>query len=73
MALNKYKVVDQENAGKVHTFVMGQTKYINDGLTDEEAEVLFNNGNPFIAINENYHEEPTPPSVYKNLLSPSIK
>ena len=69
MALKKYKVVEKENASKVHTFVMGQTKYINDELTDEEAEILFKNGNEFIALNENYSEEPTPTTTFTNLLS----
>lgn len=69
MALKKYKVVEKENASKVHTFIMGQTKYINDELTDAEAEILFKNGNEFIALNENYSETPTPTTTYQNLLS----
>ncbi|MGX7688034.1 hypothetical protein ACWA1C_12775 [Flectobacillus roseus] len=56
MALQKYKITDKQNAATNHVFVLGQTKYINDNLSDEEAAVLFENGNPFIALNENYLE-----------------
>ncbi len=71
MALKKYKIVDEKTASTVHTFVMGQTKYINENLSDEEAEILFNNGSQFIALNESFIpqnvEEPT---ILKNLLFP---
>ena len=49
-------ITDKQSAAKNHVFVLGQTKYINDNLSDEEAAVLFENGNPFIALNENYVE-----------------
>lgn len=56
MALQKYKITDKQSAAQNHVFVLGQTKYINDNLSDEEAAVLFENGNPFIALSENYVE-----------------
>jgi hypothetical protein len=56
MALQKYKITDKQKAATAHVFVLGQTKYITDHLSDEEAAVLFENGNPFIARNENFTE-----------------
>lgn len=46
--LKKYKLVKEE-FGNDHVFVLGNTKYLKN-FTDADAEVLFKNGDPRIAL-----------------------
>lgn len=75
MALKKFKIINKEAAAQAYVFIGGNTKYITDALTDEEAAVLYNNQSPYIAIDETYQEEEVKDAVndFQKLISPRQK
>jgi hypothetical protein len=75
MALKKYKITNKEAAAKEYVFIGGNTKYITDALSDEEAAVLYHNQSPYITLDETYQEEEVKDAVndFQKLISPRQK